>query len=180
MKKPIPTALKVAHLSIMGILMALNLIMAIINSMDGIFVQVFLNVFNMIALACGFIYVSRNYEKAAAKWYKAFILVTTIPNIIIAVYSFSERGPGPYLALLVVKIALLVVIAFWKDLGKNDTWYMFAALFVLDIIFIFVFGKGEDVEQFRIIAVASKLVLTGTIGLAIAGKYADKAARGRE
>ena len=49
---------------------------------------------------------------------------------------------------------------------------------VIDLLFGILFGSDSSVAVYRLIIVISKLVMDGTIGFAIRGKYQDKAARG--
>jgi hypothetical protein len=59
-----------------------------------------------------------------------------------------------------------------------NTWYLFIALFVLDLITtILLFDSKEAFPT--ITSGLTRLVLDGAIGLAVRAKYIDKATRGK-
>ena len=83
--------------------------------------------------------------------------------------------------LFALKIIFLLLLAFGKDLGRKKTWTILYVIIGLDIagmivILIIMSGTGFD---FNLIGVIAALVADVTLGLAIHGKYDDKASRGK-
>ena len=157
-----------------------------------------LNLINVIALCSGITYILEGYSKRAAAMYKVFLLLTAVSTLFYAVTAASAMTAQPpfdaagsvshtqYIVHIILrailinaaKILLLLVLAFGKDLGKRNTWIIFSVILVLDIIFSVLWKTPDNLVFVRITTVFSRLVMDGTIGLAIRGKYADKDARG--
>ncbi len=84
--------------------------------------------------------------------------------------------------LFAIKIILLLLLAFGKDLGQKKSWYILYVIAALDIagivvMFIVMSDTGFD---FSLVGAIAALVADVTLGIAIHGKYADKASRGRQ
>ena len=78
--------------------------------------------------------------------------------------------------LMIGIILALLILGFVKNLGKKNSWIIFYILLALELVLAFVmFDKNEVMSS--IAGNLSRLVLDGSIGLAIREKYADKAAR---
>ena len=138
------------------------------------------NIVNVIALCFGIVYLLNGYTKKAAGYYKTFLLLIVVANIIgIAVMLLSDNSVNKVLSLsvLVVKTIALLVLVFVKDLGKRNTWIVFCILLFVDLLGGFSY-LGDAVVAQRLIATLSRLTMDGSIGLAIRGKYKDKDARG--
>ena len=113
--------------------------------------------------------------------------VTFLRTIPTAAVIFIDNTIGTINALLiskavlgVIKILVLLLLAFWKDLGKKRTYILFVVLLLLDIgigglLILNMLNKGFD---FSFVGVVTALIVDVTVGLAIHGKYADKAERG--
>ena len=146
------------------------------------------NVVNILALACGIVYICKGYSKQAAGFYKAFMFflaVASIPNIVINVLLGQDGSAIIHslpisIAIMVLKAAILLIFVFWKDLGRRNTWILFAVLLVLDVIYGFLFSDISGIRAFRVVTILSRLVTDGTIALAINGKFTDKVRRGRK
>ena len=80
-----------------------------------------------------------------------------------------------------IKIVLLLLLAFKKDLGRDKTWIIFYMVVAVDIaalvVMLIIMATGRF-DFGSIIGVIAALVADATLGLAIQGKYADKASRG--
>ena len=146
------------------------------------------NAVNILALACGIVYICKGYSKQAAGFYKAFMFflaVASIPNIVINVLLGQDGSSIIHslpisIAIMVLKAAILLIFVFWKDLGRRNTWILFAVLLVLDVIYGFLFSDISGIRAFRVVTILSRLVTDGTIALAINGKFTDKVRRGRK
>lgn len=145
-----------------------------------------LNFATVLALIFCFIYCWKGYSKSAAGFYKSFLVLTAAGSALsIAVVAIANTlGMGlvkamvPAVAIMAVKIILLLILAFAKDLGKKNTEIVFWVLLVLDLLFGFMFADVSSVRLYRVGVVVSRLLVDGTIGLSIRGKYKDKEARG--
>ena len=136
---------------------------------------------NAIAICCGVLYLLKGYGKGASRYYKAFLLLVlagTIVGTVTLALAAGELGNAlPSIIMLTGKTIALIVLAFGNDLGKRNTWIAFGIIVALDVLLVFSLSNNALPAQ-RIIGALSRLVLDGTIGLAIRGKYADKDARG--
>ena len=89
--------------------------------------------------------------------------------------SSYAKGSGIDFETLLIILALLALL-FIKDLGKTKTWIIFFILLAMELVLaVLTFDKNEVMSS--IAGNLSRLVLDGTIGIAIREKYADKAAR---
>lgn len=146
----------------------------------------FFNIANIAALVFGILYVWNQYSKNAARYYKAFLLLHIIQTLLLIVLNSASGTSLDYysagaLALLGLKVLFLMIVLFWRDFGESNTWKLFFILLVFDVagsVLTIVSSTGS--LAFRIGSSVSRLVLDGTIALAINGKYADKARRGTE
>ena len=138
----------------------------------------FFALLNVATLVCGIIYLLSGYSKKAAGYYKAFIVLAAVFNAVTVYTTYAAQGFGAGFIMLSVKVLLMLALAFWPNLGKTLTWILFAIIVVIDLLFGILFGSDSSVAVYRLIIVISKLVMDGTIGFAIRGKYQDKAARG--
>ena len=83
--------------------------------------------------------------------------------------------------LYAIKIILLLLLAYKKDLGREKTWIIFYMVVAVDIaalvVMLIIIATGSF-DFGSIIGVIAALVADATLWLAIHGKYADKASRG--
>lgn len=144
------------------------------------------NIANIVALVFGILYILDSYSKRAARFYKLFLLFHIIQTLLLIVLNSASGTSLDYysagaLALHGLKVLFLMIILFWRDFGESNTWKLFFILLVFDVagsVLTIVSSTGS--LAFRIGSSVSRLVLDGTIALAINGKYADKARRGTE
>ncbi|MBP3815750.1 MAG: hypothetical protein J6H21_02655 [Firmicutes bacterium] len=131
----------------------------------------------ILSLLCGLIYVRKDYQKNASIFYKAFILFTAISDAILVYTTISKAGFSLGVAMICVRILLLLIMVFGKDLGKTNTWILFYIVLAIDLLYGILFIPRGYLISMTLVDVIGKLVIDGTIGLAIRGKYADKEAR---
>ena len=188
MKKKFNT-IEILHLILMALMTVATLISIIViftgNKTDdfdvffgsfnyGVF---FAGIVNIAALVCGIIYVLKGYSKEAAGYYKAFLALVAV-YALITTFTSINQGIVIRIILKVVKIVLLLVLVFVKDLGKKKTWIIFAVMLAVDICVPFIAIDKQHFLGYRLVAHISKFLTDGTIGLAIRGKYIDKDKRG--
>ena len=133
---------------------------------------------DMFAFICGYLYAKSDYSKQGAKWYKAFIGLTALSTLFHLHSLTHASGFGIPVYLLMASIVILLVLTFAPNLGKKNTWILFAVLFAIDLIYTPLVQIDNIDTTTAVISVLTRLVADGTIGLAIMGKYRDKDARG--
>jgi hypothetical protein len=133
-----------------------------------------------LALVCGIIYTARNYTKDAADYYKYFMLLYAISKLFTLYSSFMLSGVNLYMIVTLVEVVLISSFAFVKDLGRQRSMMLFYALLVCELLVGLTGGFTDVSSAFapRLVAGITRLLLCGTLGLAIYGKYDDKARRG--
>ena len=138
----------------------------------------------MVMLLTGILYLVHGYKKNAAVYYKAFILLMVLVTLIDLITNMVCTTMNVLLiircALFAIKIIFLLLLAFGKDLGRKKAWIILYVIIGLDIagmivLLIIMSGTGFD---FSLIGAIAALVADVTLGLAIHGKYDDKASRG--
>ena len=185
-----PAAL-IAHVALMALLCVMSIISAVIiftgnipsgfeASEDTYKTTVALygaaHICNAIALICGITYLLKGSGKSAANWYKTLILFIALGVTLRLVGTLIHPGFGVNTCLMIGIILALLALLFIKDLGKTKTWIIFFILLAMELVLaVLTFDKNEVTSS--IAGNLSRLVLDGTIGIAIREKYADKAAR---
>lgn len=137
-------------------------------------------VLNFFALVTGIIYIRKGYTKAAAKYYRIFIILTVASNLVSAVASVLYQGFDIAFVFKIVKILLLLLLVFGKDLGERNTWIVLVAAIVADLIYDFFFDPVQGGFIHFLVLTVTRILCMSTIGLSIYGKFEDKKARGRE
>lgn len=144
-------------------------------------------ILDVLTLLSGILYLLKGYKKAAALYYKAFMLLNAFSAIGAAVglFFYREVEEESYLPIVIIQIVasaveavILLAMTFWKDLGKTNTWILFSVILTMDIITGALFTVDRNTFFYRLVTVISVLFVDGTLGLIIRGKYIDKEARG--
>jgi hypothetical protein len=197
--------LVMCHLALMAILGIINIASVVVlcqaaltstfdtTAKSPIYFMACSGIFNTLAMCLGMVYILKGCSKQAAGFYKAFIACTAfslIGGILSNLFSIlsgnqliaSNAVSAFRLVVLLAVFVLLLILAFAKDLGKRRTWIIYYIILALTIILIFpgLTGSATNGKYDVGLAVAfhiSAIILIGTIGLAIRGKYADKDAR---
>ena len=134
------------------------------------------HIVNALALACGMTYLMKGSSKQTAIWYKAFVVQVMLGVLLRLIGTLIMPGFGLPAALMIGVIIALLVLSFVKNLGEKNTWIVFYILLALELVLAIVsIDKGEVLSS--IAGGLIRLVLAGSIGLAIHAKYADKKAR---
>lgn len=183
------------HLSLMGILCVMSIVSAFIifsgQVPEGYGVtnstahqtQTYIvgagHVLNVLALICGMYYLLKGAGKNVAVVYKSFLLLIMLGLVMRLIGRFVFPGFDVAAALMIGSILMLMILTFGKDLGKTNTWIAFWILFVLDLVVAILMFDSREVLS-SIASGLTRLVLDGSIGIAIAAKYKDKASRGKK
>ena len=133
---------------------------------------------NALALICGMAYIRKGSGKDVAGIYKAFLLLVTLGLGLRLAGKLVFPGFDVAAGLMIGSVLMLLILTFVKDLGRTKTWTVFYILLALDLVVaILTFDSREALSS--IASGLTRLILDGTIGLAIRAKYMDKAERGK-
>ena len=136
-----------------------------------------------IALAVGFVYLTMSYKKDAAGYYKAFLWILVISQIVENVSILaSYSAPAVDVLKNSINLVLVTLLAGAKDYGKAKTYVLavalaaFNAYAVVDVILSAdTFGALAGLVMWDRIG---RLIMAVVAGLMVRGKYLDKAERG--
>ncbi len=150
--------------------------------------EVLLNGFStmvvMVMLITGVLYLVRGYQKNAAAYYKAFLVLLVIVTFMVTLLDILYTEMNVLIIiknfLYIAKIILLLSLAFWKDLGRRKTWMLFNIVLMLDfaVLIVMLINMMQNGFDFALMGIISALVADATIALAIRGKFVDKDSRG--
>ncbi|MBP5193997.1 MAG: hypothetical protein J6126_04640 [Clostridia bacterium] len=185
----------IIHLVLMFILLAFNAFAAAVfiggfgPSLAGVnrlevLMHGILNLVIIAGILFGLVYLLGGYGKKAASYYKAFlcsllVLTALLIAVDLAFYKINALLIAT-VAALAVKAVSLLLLTFKKDLGAKKTWILFFVIILADAVeaVLMLLSASPSILVYRTVYAVSGLVLDGTVGLAIRGKYADKASRG--
>lgn len=144
-----------------------------------------IQLFQLIALGCGFVHLMSLYGKSAALFYKLLLVFTALSHAVYACWIFTTFGFNATVVVSFVSCALLLVLAFWPNLGKRLSWILYSIFFVL-VLYSAIVGLISTVPSIAaplsvpaiLAGTIGHAVVAGTVGLSLMGKYADKDARG--
>lgn len=140
-------------------------------------------VLNIVALAAGFVYLSMGYKKNASVYYKTFMWLLVLSEIIENTAIFSMGTSSALNALeCILALVLFVLLAGAKDYGKTKSNII--AITLVGINIYAVISLISMLDQFGAMGTAvmfdqiGQLVLASTTALMVCGKYIDKTERG--
>lgn len=179
--------LKALHFVLMAVTFVLTIISLIKNSTDSsIFgtssLTMICTIANLLALACGFIYLFKDYKKEASTFYKLFLVLLAIEGVLRSSY-FASLGVGPkYTIPYNTGLVITVILAVSKDLGKKNT-NIIAVCLIICRLYTFIHtvsrvGVLGTAKFAAIVQEVSILLLAGSTYLMAVGKYLDKDSRG--
>lgn len=146
----------------------------------GVFLMAAMHIANMCALICCIFYAWKGYKKEVAAYYKAFLLLAMVACILAITASVLFENVMPGIIFMGLKVLLLLILAFLKNMGKLNTLMIFFIMLLVDVIYAFIGVVPDGYMMLRVISVIANLLINATILLAIRGKYADKEERGAE
>ncbi len=186
----------IAHLILMILMLLYNGVLAVLAIGDfgvapggmgkaELMLRGIFNLLTVMALFTGIWYILDGYRKQAAIFYKAFLLSQVVETVFLAVIEliFAQKGLIQILVTvtLAVKAIILLLLVVLKDIGKMRTWLIYSLLFASEVfgVTVIIISTPGSIMGLRIVSSAARLVITGTIGIMIYGKYADKKRRGK-
>lgn len=142
------------------------------------------SVLKIIAFVSGLVYFAMEAKKNASNYYKSFMWFVAVAVVISNSYiaSLGEFSNILNATVYNISLALFVVLALGKDLGKVYS-YIFSLVLVLAAAYLTLYSANKiDVESLPSIRLlcenAGQLFLAGTTALMVCGKYTDKDSRG--
>lgn len=167
------------HMLLLLALIVVNFVVIIngITASDLDTIHAVITVLRLFTMAAGLYYIGLGYMKDASSFYKLYLALYALSNLTILVMLIM-RNAGPIaIAFKVIVTVMSLVLVFVKDLGKQVTWVLYALLLGSELIVMLpFFGIGMTTASLK--DKLSDLVMAGTVGLMINGKYIDKDARG--
>ena len=185
-KKHLP--LKIIHLIFMVAAIVLYAISLISYSQGLSALGIMAYVLNILALIMAIVYLAFGYKKKANLYYKIFLWVLVISQIVEFTCQYQgETGGSTFLNLMkFASFALIILLAGAKDYGVVKSNFISIALVVINIYFIFdcfffavpnFEAAGWPVESLIFDAIG-QFIIASTVAFMVCGKYLDKAARG--
>ncbi len=181
---------------IMMFLMMFGTIGGTVNFIIGAFnsetsTAVLSNITNIVLMAVilsmlimGAVYIIKDYSKPAAVFYKAFMFLHVGVCVFSIIINLCYYTVNPLMITICILYAFkaidLMILVFWKDLGKKKTWILFYVILGLDIaaLILAVINMVNIGFDFSFTGYVTALIADGTIGLSVKGKYENKEARG--
>ena len=183
------------HLILMFLMMfgtiggTVNFIIGAFNSETS--TAVLSNITNIVLMAVilsmlimGAVYIIKDYSKPAAVFYKAFMFLHVGVCVFSIIINLCYYTVNPLMITICILYAFkaidLMILVFWKDLGKKKTWILFYVILGLDIaaLILAVINMMNIGFDFSFTGYVTALIADGTIGLSVKGKYENKEARG--
>ena len=133
------------------------------------------------ALISGFLYLTHGYKKDAVAYYKGYVWILLIKEIITTV---AGNISSSYLIKFVwiIDLVLLTILTVGKDLGKTKSFTLVGLILVGKFILLinqFLSLKTSGLLGTAIVLdLIGQIILTITTGLMVCGKYLDKESRG--
>ena len=164
--------LKIIHLclAVLSIIMiAVRIIASIFhpeNGFDGL--GLLLDLTRELTLFLSSVYLVFGYKKEAASFYQAADI-----SMILTLFLRFFAGESVLQSIFsIFSLIALLILSFHKNLGRKRTSYVYALLFVSEVLMTFTYFAKDPV------AALATLIILGSLGIMITGKYADKDARG--
>ena len=175
------TPLIYVHMGLMNVCAIISVVSTVVmfvNHTNIPFTSILISFLTTFSIIFGLIYLSRGYMKEVAMYYKTFLFLIAVTTAIQAYAVMKHTASWLSVTLLFLKIISLIVLTFTENMGKKTTWYVYYILLAIDLIYGILFPPLNLSKALQFTTVLSRLLLTGSIGLMIHGKYTDKEARG--
>ena len=185
----------ISHLILMFLMMfgtiggAVHFIIEAVGSETS--TALFSNITNIVLMAVilsmlimGAVYIIKDYSKQAAVFYKAFMFLHVGVCVLSIIVNLCFYTVNPLIIVICIlygfKAIDLLILVFWKDLGKKKTWILFYVILGLDLLALIlsVINMVNIGFDFSFTGYVTALIADGTIGLSVKGKYENKEARG--
>ena len=145
----------------------------------------FSNITNIVLMAVilsmlimGAVYIIKDYSKQAAVFYKAFLFLHVGVCVLSIIVNLVFYTVNPLMIVICILYAFkaidLLLLVFWKDLGKKRTWILFYVILGLDIaaLILAIINMANIGFDFSFTGYVTALIAD------VNGKYENKKARG--
>ena len=129
------------------------------------------------AMVVGILYMTSGYKKSAAGYYKLFFCLMVISLIFRLMVFITNKVNTLMIIGAVVTIILAIILMAGKDLGRNVSFAILAALIIIEVLLKFPISLS-DISIGQLGGELSMFMLYGTAGFMITAKYIDKTLRG--
>ena len=142
----------------------------------------------ILAIISGMVYLIFGYKKEGFQYYRAFMVLLTMSDIVMLACQSTERISVFMGFANIISIVIIAILAVGKDLGKRYSYLGVIILLLCRLVALAlaIYGiAGTEVGELYVAGsddlslAINNVILAGTVGLLVFGKYADKAARGR-
>ena len=133
----------------------------------------------IIALAFGLFYAFYGYKKEAAKYYKAFMVLSLISYVVSAISHlpyFANAKVRTFAAF--ARIIPLIFLSFKKDFGKKNSVICASVVFICSLINLIGTIMKLNFAPVYILSSLNQVLLSAITIIFVEAKYADKEARG--
>lgn len=153
-------------------------VFTMINKDAGAWLQ-----FTGLAAILGFVsavyYVFMGYSKDAAKYYKEFVALFVIFELVRTVAIGAQYQAGLLAAFAAVAYGCGVALLFGKDLGKNCSFWLAGVAIICSIgSIVAAASMNAEMKFFELMMSGCQFALTFMLGTMTYAKYLDKEARG--
>lgn len=169
--------------SIIGIVLySISIVMLFVHELN--FIALISLVLNVIALACGLIYLKKGYKKESAKYYKTYMWVLVVAELFETATRLYNVPGASIIEILscMTPFALFLLLAGAKDYGKNLSFFISIALLVSIVCQIIpivpALAIDESKKMFIIIDFIGQFAIAIVTSIMVCEKYIDKEARG--
>ena len=184
-KKYLP--LKIVHLLLIAAGITLYIITLISFTKGASVLNIISTVLNIFALAAGFFYMVAGYKKEAHLYYKIFMWLFMIAEIIecTSVFSWGIEISTFGIFRKVFALAVVILLGGAKDYGKVKSNIISITLVVLNLYTVIAaiftmngFAETSLPAEAVIFDALGQLILASSAALMVCGKYLDKTERG--
>ncbi len=172
---------KICQIAVMSVLAVIYVLMILQQIKKGLGtfdngLSLALQITDLLAIVSAILYLAKGYSKSGAVYYKLFLIFFLLLSALTLIKPILH-GQTVILIPHAASLLILLVLTFWKDLGEKNSWILFWILAALQLaIAVPAFFSGNIS---RILDMISHLLLVGTYGFMLMGKYEDKKERGR-
>ena len=184
-KKYLPLKIVQLLLIVAGVVLYVITLIAFTQGASAI--NIISTVLNILALAAGFVYLIMGYKKEAHLYYKIFMWLFMVAEIIecTAIFSIGSSLSTFSVFIKVFALAIVILLGGAKDYGKVKSNIVSIALVVINIytVIMVIIAMPNLTEtivpaEAMLFDAIGQLLLASTAALMVCFKYLDKDARG--
>ena len=176
------TTIKRCQIAFMFILAVIYIVMIIQQAAKGLhsfdhMLSLILQITEVLALGFAICYLVKGYTKSGAVYYKLFLVFFVLLAAMTIIKPITH-GQTVVIIPHVLFLFVLLILTFWKNLGEKRSWILYGLLVLIQIAITVPALLSKNTS--RMLDMISHLMLVGTYGFMLKGKYEDKKERGHE